>query len=67
MRTEFTCLCCEGVDVKGNHACPLGTMDGSVLRMLCVGGKHRDFCTQCTKVLNRYFAAKLAKKKIRLE
>ena len=67
MKVQITCLFCEGVDVKNDHLCPLGTMDGSVLRATCAGNKHRDFCTQCTKILAKYFGKQLRKTKIRLE
>lgn len=67
MKVEIICLCCEGQDVKDGHSCPIGTMDGSVLKALCKGSKHRDFCTQCEKLLKSHFSKQLRKVKLRLE
>ena len=39
MRTEFTCLCCEGQYVRPDHNCPAGN--------LCRNGRHYDFCHRC--------------------
>lgn len=69
MKTEITCLCCEGQDVKANHQCAIGSTRGKLLRPLCQG-VHRDFCQMCEKLLNKHFAKMLAPKpkpRLRLE
>lgn len=69
MRTEITCLCCEGQDVKDDHVCAVGSFRGKVLTPLCLHG-HRDFCRMCRKLLNRNFEGQfrlLPKPRIRVE